>query len=101
MHGLHTHAKLHSKLVRRDLQLAAGKQAMTAAERRLTSCGLQMLPEKEARVITAQVCSGLAYLNNTPRRIIHMVCCPVTVRYSTEGCQVLSFRVLKGVKCWR
>ena len=33
----------------------------------------QVLPEKEARVITAQVCSGLAYLNNTPRRIIHMV----------------------------
>ena len=39
---------------------------------RLTPGLMQVLPEKEARVITAQVCSGLAYLNNTPRRIIHM-----------------------------
>ena len=65
-----------------------------------------MLPEKEARVITAQVCSGLAYLNNTPRRIIHMVCCPFIrhiqlTRYITEGDLVLKSRVLKGVKCCR
>ena len=43
---------------------------------------VQVLPEKEARVIAAQVASGLAYLNENPRRIIHMdlVRCAVQTR---------------------
>ena len=32
---------------------------------------LQLLPEKEARVIMAQIFQGLAYLNQDGRRIIH------------------------------
>jgi tousled-like kinase len=31
----------------------------------------QVLPEKEARVITSQIVAGLAYLAAPPRRIIH------------------------------
>jgi serine/threonine protein kinase len=41
---------------------------------RLGSVGpnsLQVIPEKEARVIVAQIFQGLAYLNQDGRRIIH------------------------------
>jgi serine/threonine protein kinase len=32
---------------------------------------LQVLPEKEARIVLAQIVAGLAYLNQPPHRIIH------------------------------
>ena len=35
------------------------------------SCAEQVLPEKEAKAITAQIVQGLAYLNEAPRHIIH------------------------------
>ena len=45
----------------------------------------QVLPEKEARVIAAQVCSGLAYLNASPRRIIHMDLKPANCLFDSLG----------------
>jgi serine/threonine protein kinase len=45
----------------------------------------QVLPEKEARVITAQVVQGLAYLNEAPRHIIHYDLKPANILFDTFG----------------
>ena len=45
----------------------------------------QVLPEKEARVITAQVVQGLAYLNEAPRHIIHYDLKPANILFDSFG----------------
>ncbi|KAK9790331.1 hypothetical protein WJX73_000944 [Symbiochloris irregularis] len=45
----------------------------------------QVLPEKEARVIISQVCSGLAYLNDAARRIIHYDLKPANIMFDCYG----------------
>ena len=44
-----------------------------------------MLPEKEAKVITAQIVQGLAYLNEAPRNIIHYDLKPANILFDTFG----------------
>jgi serine/threonine protein kinase len=45
----------------------------------------QVLPEKEAKVITAQIVQGLAYLNEAPRHIIHYDLKPANILFDTFG----------------
>ncbi len=44
-----------------------------------------MLPEKEAKAITAQIVQGLAYLNEAPRHIIHYDLKPANILFDTFG----------------
>lgn len=46
---------------------------------------VQMLPEKEARLITAQIVQGLAYLNESPRHIIHYDLKPANILFDSFG----------------
>ena len=46
---------------------------------------VQVLPERESRVIISQVCSGLAYLNEPPRRIIHYDLKPANIMFDSYG----------------
>ena len=45
----------------------------------------QVLPEKEAKAITAQIVQGLAYLNEAPRHIIHYDLKPANILFDTFG----------------
>jgi tousled-like kinase len=45
----------------------------------------QVLPEKEARLIAAQVLQGLAYLNRAPRHIIHYDLKPANILFDALG----------------
>lgn len=45
----------------------------------------QVLPEKEARLISAQVVQGLAYLNQAPRAIIHYDLKPANILFDGLG----------------
>lgn len=60
---------------------------------------MQTLPEKEARVIISQVCSGLAYLNDTPRRIIHYDLKPANIMFDSYGQVKLTVRTDQFVSC--
>lgn len=44
-----------------------------------------MLPEKEARIIVAQIFSGLVYLNQPRRRIIHYDLKPANILFDGLG----------------
>ena len=46
---------------------------------------VQVLPEKEARVIMAQVFQGLAYLNEDGRRVIHYDLKPGNILFDSLG----------------
>jgi tousled-like kinase len=48
---------------------------------------LQMLPEKEARVIAAQIAAGLAYMNGPAikQRIIHYDLKPANILFDQRG----------------
>ncbi len=55
-------------------------------KRQVRGCAwAQVLPEKEARVITAQVVQGLAYLNEAPRHIIHYDLKPANILFDSFG----------------
>ena len=58
-----------------------------------------MLPEKEARVITSQVCAGLAYLNEAPRRIIHYDLKPANIMFDGYGQVKLTVRSAHPIPC--
>ena len=45
------------------------------------SRAVQVLPEKEAKAITAQIVQGLAYLNEAPRHIIHYDLKPANILF--------------------
>ena len=45
----------------------------------------ETLPEREARAITAQVMSGLSYLNTKPRSIIHYDLKPANILFDQNG----------------
>ncbi len=47
--------------------------------------GAQTLPEKEARVIAAQVAGGLAYINGPRHRIIHYDLKPANILFNSYG----------------
>ncbi len=83
---LSTPAFLKLYLVEHSLQYDAGPAAVGAIvpKRNLCMCA-QVLPEKEARVITAQVVQGLAYLNEAPRHIIHYDLKPANILFDTFG----------------
>jgi len=51
-----------------------------------------VLPEREARAIAAQIMAGLAYLNEAPRRIIHMDLKPANVLFDAVGQAKLTVR---------
>ena len=46
---------------------------------------MQVLPEKEAKAITAQIVQGLAYLNEAPRHIIHYDLKPANILFDCFG----------------
>ena len=46
---------------------------------------MQVLPEKEAKVIIAQIFQGLAYLNEEDRRIIHYDLKPGNILFDKLG----------------
>jgi len=46
---------------------------------------VQVLPEKEAKAITAQIVQGLAYLNEAPRHIIHYDLKPANILFDCFG----------------
>jgi tousled-like kinase len=68
--------------------LALSRPGRTPARRR----GAQVLPEREARAIAAQIMAGLAYLNEAPRRIIHMDLKPANVLFDAVGQAKLTVR---------
>ena len=47
--------------------------------------GLQVLPEKEARVIAAQVLRGLAHLNHPEHKVIHYDLKPANCLFDAFG----------------
>ena len=49
------------------------------------ACAVQVLPEKEAKAITAQIVQGLAYLNEAPRHIIHYDLKPANILFDCFG----------------
>jgi hypothetical protein len=54
---------------------------------------VQVLPEKEARLITAQIVQGLAYLNEAPRHIIHYDLKPANILFDTFGQAKITVRL--------
>ena len=48
-------------------------------------CPNKVLPEKEARVIAAQVAAGLAYINGPRHRIIHYDLKPANILFNQYG----------------
>ena len=58
----------------------------------------EQLPEREARAITAQVVSALAYLNTKPRSIIHYDLKPANILFDGIGeCKITDFGLSKVV----
>jgi len=58
-----------------------------------------VLPEREARAITAQVMSGLSYLNTKPRSIIHYDLKPANILFDANGeCKMTDFGLSKVVE---
>jgi hypothetical protein len=49
------------------------------------SRALQLLPEREAKTIIAQVVSGLMYLNTKPHNIIHYDLKPANILFDANG----------------
>jgi tousled-like kinase len=59
----------------------------------------EVLPEREARAITAQVMSGLSYLNTKPRSIIHYDLKPANILFDSNGeCKITDFGLSKVVE---
>lgn len=59
----------------------------------------EVLPEKEARVITAQIMSALVYLNTKPRSIIHYDLKPANILFDANGeCKITDFGLSKIVE---
>jgi tousled-like kinase len=59
----------------------------------------EVLPEREARAITAQVMSGLSYLNTKPRSIIHYDLKPANILFDAKGeCKITDFGLSKVVE---
>jgi len=57
-----------------------------------------VLPEREARAITVQVLSALAYLNTKPRSVIHYDLKPANILFDANGeCKVTDFGLSKVV----
>lgn len=59
----------------------------------------EVLPEKEARAITAQIMSALVYLNTKPRSIIHYDLKPANILFDANGeCKITDFGLSKIVE---
>ena len=59
----------------------------------------EVLPEREARAVTAQVLSALSYLNVKPRSVIHYDLKPANILFdSTGNCKITDFGLSKVVE---
>jgi serine/threonine protein kinase len=71
------------------------------ADSALVSPAVQLLPEREARVVIAQVVMALAYLNREDGpRIIHFDLKPANVMFDRLGTAKVTDFGLSKVRCW-